>query len=217
MVITKPTLFLLYGYPGSGKTYVARQLGEELGAAHVQADRIRYELFEEPRYDTQENQLVTQLMNYMTEEFLKVGTSVIYDTNALRQGQRKALRDLAHKSRANVVLIWIQVDIESAYIRAVKRDLRKIDDKYAAEMDRATYQRILGSMQNPMHGEEYVVISGKHTFQTQRGAIIKKLFDIGLLSADQMSASVVKPGLVNLVPNPLSGRVDETRRNISIR
>lgn len=79
LTLTRPTLILLYGYPGAGKTFMARQLSEDIQAAHVQSDRIRFELFEQPRYDRQENQIVDHLMQYMTEEFLNSGISVIYD------------------------------------------------------------------------------------------------------------------------------------------
>ena len=86
--LTKPTLILLYGFPGSGKTFFARQLCEDLQAAHVQGDRIRSELFEEPRYDRHENEIVSHLTEYMAEEFLNAGISVVYDVNAARIGQR---------------------------------------------------------------------------------------------------------------------------------
>lgn len=89
--LSQPTLFLLFGFPGAGKTYFARQICEELQAAHVQGDRIRYELFEEPRYDRQENEIVTHLMEYMTEEFLQAGISVVFDVNAMRGNQRRQL------------------------------------------------------------------------------------------------------------------------------
>src|ERR1700712_4285273 len=94
---SKPFLLLFYGFPGAGKTYFARQFCDNVQAAHLQADRIRGELFEQPRYDKQENDVVTQLMNYMTEEFLSAGVSVAYDLNAMRAGQRKMLRELARK------------------------------------------------------------------------------------------------------------------------
>ena len=89
---TKPLLILLYGYPGAGKTYFARQLALQFQAAHVYGDRIRGDLFEHPRYDKEENDVVMQLMNYMTGEFISAGLSVIYDVNAMRVGQRRALR-----------------------------------------------------------------------------------------------------------------------------
>lgn len=215
--LNQPTLFLLYGFPGAGKTYFARQLCDELQAAHVQGDRIRYELFEEPRYDRQENEIVTHLMQYMSEEFLQAGISVVFDVNAARAAQRRELRELARKTKAQIVLVWFQLDTESAFARVNKRDRRKADDKYAMPLDRTTFETVISHMQNPTPTEDYMVVSGKRTFHTQRGAVIKKLYDMGLMSADQTTAGIAKPGMVNLVPNPLAGRVDPSRRNISIR
>jgi predicted kinase len=216
LALTKPTLVLLYGFPGAGKTHFARQLTEHIHAAHVQSDRIRFELFEQPRFDRQENEIVSHLMNYMTEEFLRAGISVVYDMNAARLSERRALRDMARKLKAHPVLIWFQIDTESAFARARQRDRRKSDDKYAAPIDRTTFETMASRMQNPTTTEDYIVVSGKHNFQTQRSAVIKKLYDMGLLSTD-LATKVVKPGLVNLVPSPVAGRVDNSRRNIVIR
>src|SRR5207245_7650742 len=91
----KPFLLLFYGFPGAGKTYFARQFTENVQAAHLQADRIRMELFEQPRFDAQENNVVNQLMNYMAEEFLAAGVSVAFDLNAMRAKQRPELRNRA--------------------------------------------------------------------------------------------------------------------------
>ncbi len=216
MQLAKPTLFLMYGFPGSGKTYFARQMCDELQAAHVSGDRIRGELFEEPRYDKAEDRIVTQLMQYMTEEFLNAGVSVVYDVNAMRIAQRRALRDLARKSKADTVLIWFQVDADTSYQRNTKRDRRKADDKYAQTLDRDGFDKIAQGMQNPTATEDYIVVSGKHTYQSQRGAVIRKLYATGLLQADQTQAALPKPNLVNLVPSPFAGRVDPSRRNIRI-
>ncbi len=213
---TKPVLVLLYGFPGSGKTFLARQLCEDMNAAHVQGDRIRYELFEEPRYDRQENEIVNHLMTYMTEEFLTAGVSVVYDTNINTLAARRALRDMARKIKAETVLIWLQIDPESAFSRVVKRDRRKTDDRYAMPFDRSTFETLLSQMHNPGPAEDYVVVSGKHNYQTQRSAMMKKLYDMGLITTDT-AAKVVKPGLVNLIPSQNQGRVDISRRNIIIR
>lgn len=217
LFLTKPTLVLLYGYPGAGKTYFARQLCDDLQAAHVQGDRIRYELFEEPRYDRQENEIVDHLMQYMAEEFLNAGISVLYDVNAARLSQRRTLRDMARKVKAQHALIWFQVDVETAFMRVVKRDHRKADDKYSMPLDRTTFESLAGQMQNPANTEDFIVVSGKHTYHTQRSAVLKRLFDMGLVSPDTASSKLVKPGLVNLIPNPAAGRVDLSRRNIIIR
>jgi predicted kinase len=211
----KPFLLMFYGFPGAGKTYFARQFCENVQAAHLQSDRIRGELFEKPRYDKQENDVVMQLMDYMTEEFLSAGLSVAYDVNALRANQRHALREMAHKCHAQPLLVWFQMDPETAFTRNIKRDRRRADDKYSAQWDRTTFDSMVSHMQNPVAAEDYVVISGKHLFNMQQSAVISKMRDLGVLSVDDASSRVIKPGLVNLVPN--QGRVDMTRRNISIR
>jgi hypothetical protein len=65
--------------------------------------------------------------------------------------------------------------------------------------------------------EDYVVVSGKHLYNMQQSAVVGKLRELGVLSLDDASSRVIKPGLVNLIPNSQAGRVDMTRRNISIR
>lgn len=214
--LVKPTIFLMYGFPGSGKTYFARQLCDELQAAHVSGDRIRSELFEKPRYDKQENRVVTQLMQYMTEEFLSAGVSVVFDVNAMRVAQRRMLRDMARKAKAEPVLIWFQVDADTSYQRNAKRDRRRADDKYAQSLNRQQFDSIASGMQNPTAAEDYIVVSGKHTYQSQRSTVIRKLYETGLLQADQTQVALPKPNLINLVPSPFAGRVDPSRRNIRI-
>lgn len=214
---SKPLMILLYGFPGSGKTYFARQLCEQLQAAHVQGDRIRSELFENPSYDNEENAAVNQLMEYMTGEFLNAGLSVVFDTNAMRHAQRHALRELARHHKAQPLLVWLQIDAESSFIRAAKRDRRRIDDKFAEPMDKTKFEAAVSGMQNPKNIEDYIVISGKHVFPTQFSSIVKRLHELNVVPSEQMAARVVKPGMVNLVPKMSSGRVDFSRRNITIR
>jgi predicted kinase len=215
IALSKPTLICLYGFPGSGKSHIARNLTDELRIANVSADRIRSELFENPRYDNQENAIVAHLMNYMAEEFLGTGTSVIYDTNALRISQRRHLRELARKHKAEYLLVWLQIDPESAFTRTQGRDRRTSDDKFAEPLTKLSFDKRLTGMQNP-HGEDYLVVSGKHAFITQKGTIINRLYQMGLIGSTTVQANVAAPGLVNLVPNLQPGRVDFSRRNISI-
>ncbi len=213
--LSKPTLIMLYGFPGSGKTYFAQNMGSTIKAAHVYGDKIRYQLFETPRYDKAENEIVDRLMEYMTEEFLEAGVSVIFDTNAIKKSQRRILRDIARKKKAQHVLVWLQIDPESAFARASQRDRRKSEDKVAQVIDRPLFDEITGHMQNPGHDEDYIVLSGKHSFPMQRSALARKFYDLKLIKPENVSQNVVKPGLVNLVPT--AGRVDMTRRNITIR
>lgn len=217
VVPTKPLFILLYGFPGAGKTYFARQLCEHLQAAHVHGDRIRAELFDKPQYDKEENGVVGHLMDYIAGEFLSSGLSVVYDVNAMRASQRRLLRDMARKHHATPLLVWFQIDMESAYARFTARDRRRSDDKFAGPGDQTTFERAAANMQNPQN-EEYFVISGKHAFPTQLNAFMKRMRELTLIPhLAEVNTKLVKPGLVNLIPNPAAGRVDLSRRNIVIR
>lgn len=212
----KTFLLLVYGYPGSGKTYFARQFSENIQAANLQADRIRSELFEQPRFDQQENAIVTQLINYMAEEFLSAGLSVIYDVNAIRSAQRRSLYDMAYRHHAQPILIWFQMDADSAFSRNIKRDRRRADDKYSPKWDRTTFESIVARMQNPKGNEDYVVVSGKHLYNMQQSAVLAKLRSLGVIVDNMTDKRVIKPGMINLI-QAAHGRVDLSRRNITIR
>jgi predicted kinase len=212
----KPFIILLYGFPGAGKTAFARQLAEELDVAHLQQDRLNLELY--GQNDEALDKQSRTAMIFMTREFLRAGVPVIYDTDVHRMAERRQLRDIARQAKAVPMLIWIQIDPDTAFMRAGKRDRRRADDHFAREYDQAQFDGAMHKMQNP-ENEDYVVISGKHTFQTQRSAVFKKFYELGILNTTQLSQNIAKPELVNLVPQPptLGGRTDVTRRNINIR
>lgn len=215
IILNKPVLLCLYGFPGSGKSFVARNLSEHIQMAQVGADRIRSELFASPRYDNQENAIVSHMMGYMVEELLGAGLSVVYDGNTMRSSQRRRLRELASKHRAAFLLAWLQIDVESAFVRTQRRDRRTNDDKFAEPQTKESFNQQLASMQNPKD-EQYIVISGKHAFVTQKNAIVNRLYQIGLITSETVQSNITKPGLVNLVPNRYAGQIDMSRRNINV-
>ena len=201
LIPEKPVLVMLYGFPGAGKTYFARQFGEDVQAAHLEQDRIRFELFEKPRYSKQEDFALNRIMEYMTGEFLNAGVSVIYDMNAIRVSQRRHLRELARKHKAQIISIWFQLDADTAFMRNFKRDRRRTDDRFAAGYDVEPFKEFASHMQQPEMGEDFLVVSGKHTYQTQRSSIIKRMSDLQIIRPSEAMHKMVKPDLVNLVPS----------------
>ena len=217
VIPSQPLFIMLYGYPGAKKTYVSRQLCEHLLAAHLEGDRIRSELFDNPAYTKQENNIVDHLMNYMAGEFLAAGVSVVYDTNAMRVAQRRALRDMARAAGAIPLIVWFQMDPETAFMRNKARDPKKMDDRYAPIYDTAQFQTMMNYMQNPEPIDDYVVVSGRHIFPTQLSAIMKKLYAMKAIKTQDSTQGLAKPGLVNLIPNPPGQRPTGGRRNIVLR
>jgi predicted kinase len=212
---TRPILFLLYGMPGSGKTAFARQITADLQVVHVSPEKIRHELFQNPSYDEQEQIAVEHLVRYMTREFLSYGMSVILDINLPTAKSRRAYQEMANEFKVAYQLLWFQIDTESAKSRAVKRDRRKTDDKFSYPITSSEFDEFVANMQPPKNSEEYVVISGKHTFDTQSMTLLKRLQLLGMLEAGPLKSGTAKPNLVNLVTG-FGGRYDPDRR-ISIR
>lgn len=213
----KPFIIMMYSFPGAGKTAFSSQLSEELNLVHLQEDKIRHDLFGRSISQVGDTD-VKRVMNYMATDFLKVGVSVVYDASVIRGNDRKKVRDLAKDAKADALLVWLQVDPETTFVRTQKRDRRKSSDKFATEYDKSSYQQVLTQMQNPIEREEYIVISGKHTFKTQLATVMKKLYDLGLITPEAASSNMVKPELMSLVPKNIIRRSGEiAKRNITIR
>jgi predicted kinase len=197
---------------------VSRQLSELLGMAHLNSEQIRLELFEKPHYDASEQRIVKHLMNFMAEQFLNAGVSVIYDMSVNRLSERKVLRDFAQKHGAKDLLVWLQVDLDSAWARCEARDRRTLDDKYSEDFDKRTFESFIQNMQNPSD-EKALVLSGKHLFNSQKNALLRRLYDLGILKEESLDQKIAKPELVNLVSRAQAdaGRSDYLRRNVIIR
>lgn len=220
----QPVLILLYGFPGSGKTYFARQFCEAVQAAHLEQDRIRFELFQQPKYTKQENYALTRIMEYMTGEFLTAGISVVMDMNAMRISQRRTLRELARRAKATTLVVWFQVDADTSFMRNAKRDRRTADDRYAVGYDVEAFKQMAAYMQHPEPTEDFIVVSGKHTFPSQMSSVAKKLADMHVIKATAAAHRMIRPELVNLVPSPPQEQITDpqnprrpARRNIVLR
>lgn len=216
--LIQPILIYLYGMPGSGKSLLSKNLSEELGAAHINSDKIRNTLFMQKTPNNNQNKIIINVMDMMAEEYMKLGVSVIYDISASRIMNRKSLREFARKFNFKDLLIWVQIDEETAKFRSQHRDKRKQDDRYSHNLDDVDFKNEIDRMQNPV-SEDPVVVSGKHHYNSQKNPILKRLVQLGLVNPEDFAKKVAKPELVNLVSKAQVnvGRVNLSRRNILIR
>ena len=78
----KPTLHLMVGLPGSGKTTAAKVIEEESGAIRFTPDEWQLRLFgdetDDPQHDSRHTE-VEKIMWELAEKLLKSGISVILD------------------------------------------------------------------------------------------------------------------------------------------
>src|SRR5689334_4983914 len=102
----QPTLFMMFGYPGAGKTTVANIINEVTGAVHLSSDEVRLELFPEPIYTQAEHDTVYATLDERAEAALREGKSVIYDANLNRFVHRMEKYTLCERAGARAVLFW---------------------------------------------------------------------------------------------------------------
>jgi len=137
----QPTLFLMFGYPGAGKTTVAQLVAKITGATHLSSDTLRIELFPDPTYSQAEHDAVYAELNKRTEELLQAGKSVIYDANLNRYDHRAEKYDMCERTGARPIVLWIQTPRELARNRAVMRGHHHLvpkDETFETMFDRVT-------------------------------------------------------------------------------
>lgn len=117
------TLFLLLGYPGSGKTTFSRALSKRYGYAHVSSAEMRQSMFTslDEINDRALDPYVFGGLDYLAETMLKQGQSLIYDANNNQIKDRVKSRAIARRCHAQVITIWVKTPLSTAYARECER------------------------------------------------------------------------------------------------
>lgn len=202
-VQSQPTLYMMLGLPGAGKTYFARQFSDQARYVHINENRVRYELFADPQFTTDENEVVDRIMTMLLENALVTRRSIIYDARLLSRASRKRLVNTAKANKYQHLIVWVQTDLNTSQTRAANRDRRRPDDRYSASIDRAKFNSIKKELQKPIR-ENYVVISGKHDFKTQIATVLRK-----------SRGNVVNQA--RIVTQSIGGRLEQPRRRTTRR
>jgi len=156
--MVKPKLYLFIGYPGAGKTTVARFVAAATGAVHLWADAERHKLFKRPTHSERESLELYDRLNRRTGELLAGGQSVVYDTNFNFYRDRQKLRHIAAKSGAETVLVWITVPKKVARYRAVHGP--EVRNGYECSMSEEQFESITSKLEPPRDNENFIKISG---------------------------------------------------------
>lgn len=154
----QPTLYMLVGYPGAGKTTTAKILEQLTGATRLSSDEVRLQMFPQPTFSPQEHHQLYAELNRQTEDLLQAGKSVIYDANLNRLEHRQEKYGMCMQTGAKPVLLWIQAPREIAKERATHQDRAPLipRNETAGEM----FDRIADIIQRPSAEEDPILIDG---------------------------------------------------------
>jgi predicted kinase len=100
-----PTLIMLVGPPGSGKSFLGRLLVERLGAKMVQTDALRKAMFKHPQYTGREHAAVYAAAHRQIERHLRRGETLVFDATNLAERKRKIVYRLADQAGADLVIV----------------------------------------------------------------------------------------------------------------
>lgn len=122
-------LIIVFGLPGSGKSFFAKKLASELKAHYYSSDRFRKKLFKNPTYSEEEKEAVyDQIVRRIMEE---KPNSAIVDGTFYKLKLRNKFQALDRP------LFWIEVHAGEDVIRK-----RLAEDREDSDADIMVYEKI---------------------------------------------------------------------------
>lgn len=117
----EPVIVALIGLVGSGKTFVAGELAERIGATVIEADDIRTELRRQGR---QRYEHARAIAENATLEVIRRGGNVVIDSDFVDTNKRASIREKARKAGIRLVFVGVYADLDVIIGRAITSDYR---------------------------------------------------------------------------------------------
>lgn len=157
---SKPRALLVFGAPCSGKTTFSEKFAEKFDLAYYNLDQITDE------YHFKKTELLDVL-----KLIAKTRHTLVIEGGIGTEAERKKLKKMFMEAGYEVYLIWIQTDVATIRMRMKMRykSVAKAKDAYDA---------LVGGMEAPTATERPIILSGKHTFETQTKHVLAGLADV---------------------------------------
>lgn len=152
-----PRAVLVFGAPGSGKTTFAEKFAKKFGLAYYNLEKIR----EDYGFS---HEAILVILEIITKSKQSIVVEGELDTEKDRTEMRNILRTHSYRP----ALIWVQTDFMTIRMRLKKR-YRSV--KKAKEV----YDEAVSQMETPADFENPIILSGKHTFETQTKHVLAGL------------------------------------------
>ena len=166
---SRPHIIVMVGIPGSGKSFFADRFAETFKSPIISFNKLHQALFSNPKYDQAEYTIVKQAADYMLDEILKTGKIVVYEGLSNQRNDRSTIVKKVQDYGYDPIFVWVQTESTTAKRRSTK----SIDGR--PPMSEEEFDKKLKQFNPPSANEYAVVISGKHTYNTQLKAVLKSI------------------------------------------
>ena len=161
-----PTIHLVTGSTGAGKTTFAMRLAEEEGAIRLSIDEWMTALFEADRPEPIEFTWMMERVNRCEAQMWAValdaarrGVGSAIDCGLTRADHRRKFADLARAAGLPVVLHWVDVPVEERWRRVERRNAER-GETFRLEVTRPMFDFVEG-MWEPPAAEEMAALNGR--------------------------------------------------------
>jgi predicted kinase len=104
-----PVVYIVFGLPGSGKSYFASRWAEMINASYVNSDQARKEMYEHPTYSIAEKESVYQHLLDTMKKAINDGRTIVLDATFSNNHIRRAFEEEG-VDKASVRFIEITTD-----------------------------------------------------------------------------------------------------------
>ena len=129
----QPTVYIICGFIGAGKTTFAKKLEKQTGALRITKDEWLIDLVgHDPQIEGFEkyDEKICKLSYKIALEFIKRGIDVIIDEGFWVKQQRQDIRERMEKTGAKVILYYVNCPMEVMRERVVGRNNNLSPDSF---------------------------------------------------------------------------------------
>ena len=150
-----PLMVVVSGLPGSGKSYFARKLVEQVPLLVLESDALRKVLFPAPCYSSGESSRLFEACYLLIEQLLWHGVPVLLDATNLLESNRERLYNIAGRTGARFILVHITAPAAVVHERLQGRSRGKDPDN-RSDADWGVYRKMHATSE-PIKRDHFVV------------------------------------------------------------
>ncbi|MDO4507840.1 MAG: AAA family ATPase, partial [Candidatus Saccharibacteria bacterium] len=156
---SKPRALLVFGAPCSGKTTFAEKFAKKFDLAYYDFDNLKAEA----RLTRKTILLILTLLS-------RTKKTLVIEGGVGTEKERVEMRNILNAAGYNPTLIWVQTD--TATIRTRMKTRYK-----SVARAKEVYNSSIEELEAPADEERPIILSGKHTFETQTKHVLSGLAD----------------------------------------